>query len=154
MAPTYCHRKLPLFVTGPSRLPLLRFLCCLPFKSFHPPPSSPLPRLPLLRQRQVVVVDPVAFELVIPRGAGDIFATVLAPLDVRALAEHVGGHEGADVEAHAVVDVGVPTDRLLAERFPADEQVMRRRLFAKSVRFVPARISTSSSVPEDGWTLT
>lgn len=35
-------------------------------------------------------------------------------------------HEGADIEADAVVEVGVPADRLLGEGLPADEAVMGR----------------------------
>ena len=42
------------------------------------------------------------------------------------LAEHAGRHEGADVQPHAVVQVGVPADRLLGERLPADEDVVGR----------------------------
>ena len=39
------------------------------------------------------------------------------------------GHEGADVHPHAVVDVGVPADRLLVQRLPAHEDVVGRLAF-------------------------
>jgi hypothetical protein len=67
---------------------------------------------------------PVIIPDLAPRGAGRFFAAVFAPLDVRALAEHVGNHERADVQAHAVVQVRVPADGLLLQRLPADENVV------------------------------
>ena len=60
-------------------------------------------------------------------------AAVFFPFDVGFYAEEagaflaageVGGHEGADVHADAVVEVGVPADGLLRERFPANEEVV------------------------------
>ena len=52
-----------------------------------------------------------------------VFATVFVKgeveLEFLVVAQHLGGHERADVHAHAVVQVGVPADRL-----PADEDVV------------------------------
>lgn len=80
-----------------------------------------------------MVIDAVALEHREPRCAFHVLAAVLVPLDVelRALvvAQHAGGHPGADVEAHAVVEVGVPADGLLGERFPAHEDVKGRFAF-------------------------
>ncbi len=53
-------------------------------------------------------------------------APVLGPLDVGVLAEDARRHERADVEPDAVVEVGVPADRLLGEGLPADEDVVGR----------------------------
>ena len=61
-----------------------------------------------------------------PGRTGWILAAINTPLDVGVLAEDAGRHEGADVEADAVVEVGVPADRLLGERLPADEDVVGR----------------------------
>ena len=61
-----------------------------------------------------------------------LLAAVLAPVKVRPGAQDAGallaagivlGHEGADVQAHTVVDVRLPADGLLFERLPADENV-------------------------------
>ena len=65
-------------------------------------------------------------------GAFGFFAAVFVPFDVGLgaedtgsfFAEVLGGEEGADVEADAVVEVGVPADGLFVERFPADEEVV------------------------------
>jgi len=62
-------------------------------------------------KRQVMVVDPVALEQVIPGGGRHILAAVLVPFDVglvpqdpRAFLAHIrNGHERSDVKAHAVV---------------------------------------------------
>lgn len=67
---------------------------------------------------------PVIVPLLTPGRAGWVFATILAPLDVRALAEHVGLHERSDVQAHAVVQVGMPADGLLLQRLPTDKNVV------------------------------
>jgi hypothetical protein len=53
---------------------------------------------------------PVIIPLFAPGGAGRVLATIYAPLDGWPLAEHVGFHERADVQAHAVVQVGMPAD--------------------------------------------
>lgn len=65
-------------------------------------------------------------------GALGFFATVLIPFDVGLGSEEAGSffahifgdEEWADVEADAVVEVGVPADGLFRERFPADENVV------------------------------
>src|SRR5881396_2262610 len=49
---------------------------------------------------------------------------ILSPLDLGVLAEHLGHDEGANVHANAVVQVGLPADRLLVERFPAHEDIV------------------------------
>ena len=56
---------------------------------------------------------PVVVAFLAPGGAGRVFATVYAPLDVRPLAEHVGLHERTDVQAHPVVQIRVPTHWLV-----------------------------------------
>ena len=63
---------------------------------------------------------------VIARVAGWLLASVLGPFDVGRLAQDAGLDERADVHADAVVQVGVPADGLLVERFPAHEDVVRR----------------------------
>ena len=76
----------------------------------------------------MMVIDAVALELVEPGRALDVFAAVFVPGDVElgllVVAQHLGGHEGTDVEAHAVVEVGVPADGLLGELLPADKNVV------------------------------
>ncbi len=65
-------------------------------------------------------------------GALGFCATVFVPFDVglgakdasSAFAEVLGGEEGADVEADAVVEIGVPADGLGIERLPANEDVV------------------------------
>ena len=64
---------------------------------------------------------------------------VLVPLDVGLPSEdsgtgapalpQVGAHEGADVQADAVVEVRVPADGLGVERLPADKDTARRLAF-------------------------
>ena len=74
----------------------------------------------------MVFVDAVALFAVVfqaevvPGGGGDVGASVFFPVDVgfgaedagAFFAEVAGEHEGADVEADAVVEVGVPADGL------------------------------------------
>ena len=82
----------------------------------------------------MVVVDAVAVEDGVPGGAGDVGAAVFVPVDVGlpaqdagALLAYVGdGEEWADVEADAVVEVGVPAEGLLRQGLPADEDVVGR----------------------------
>jgi hypothetical protein len=65
----------------------------------------------------MVVVNALAIELVEPRSGLDIFATVFVPGDVElwlfVVAQYLCRHEGADVQADAVVQVWVPADGLL-----------------------------------------
>lgn len=81
--------------------------------------------------RRKLAVAPEPWELVL--GLVWFFAAILAPVDVGFGAEDagaflaagdVGGHEGANVQAHAVVDVWLPADGLFVEGFPADEDVV------------------------------
>src|SRR5208337_178495 len=51
-------------------------------------------------------------------------APVLGPFDVRVLAQDARHHEGADVESDALVEVGVPADRLFGEGLPAHKNVV------------------------------
>ena len=67
--------------------------------------------------------------------ANGFFPAVLSPANIRLGAQDAGtlppawdffSHEGADVEAHAVIDVRLPADGLLVDGFPADEDVEGR----------------------------
>jgi hypothetical protein len=69
-----------------------------------------------LRPREVQVV--VAF------GAVGVLAAVFFPVDGEFGAEDFRFYEWADVEADAVVEVGVPAYGLLVFRFPADVDVV------------------------------
>ena len=53
-------------------------------------------------------------------------AAVLVPVDRELGAEDAGGDERPDVEPDAVVEVGLPADRLLGQRLPADVDVEGR----------------------------
>src|SRR5439155_16714676 len=65
-----------------------------------------------------------------------LLAAVLVPLGLGFGAKDAGAsgpcskglcyHERTDVDPHAIVDVGLPADRLLAQRLPAHEEIMRR----------------------------
>ena len=59
-----------------------------------------------------------------PWRARCIFAAIHAPFDLRRFAEDASFDEGADVEADAVVQVGVPADGLFFEWLPPDEDVV------------------------------
>ena len=80
----------------------------------------------------MIVINPVTVKDREPGGGFYVFAPVFVPFDVGFVAKDsssffadVGeGEEGADVEAEAVVEVGVPADGLLVERFPADKDVV------------------------------
>ena len=81
-----------------------------------------------------MIVDPLSPEHPVPGRRRHILPPVLLPLELRPVAQHAGplladsrhAEPRADVEAHAVVEVGLPADRLLVERFPAHEDVVRR----------------------------
>src|SRR5271166_6044429 len=73
--------------------------------------------------------------LLVPHG---FLPTVLLPFNVGLGAQDAGaflasgdvlGEEGADVQAHAVVNVRMPPDGLVGERLPADEEVVGRLTF-------------------------
>ena len=76
----------------------------------------------------MMVIDAVAAEHLEPWRTFHVLATVLVPGDVElgllVVAQDLGGHEGADVQAHAVVEVGVPADGLLGQGLPAHEDVV------------------------------
>jgi len=55
---------------------------------------------------------------------------------VRALAEHIGSHEWSDVQSDAVIQVRVPSDRLLLQRFPTDKDVVGRFAFQDQLEAV------------------
>jgi len=84
-----------------------------------------------------VIVDPVALEEVIPGRGLHILAAIFFPVnlglfaqDARPLLFHVRhGHEGADVQTHAIVEVRVPADGLLFNRLPAHKDVVGRFAF-------------------------
>ena len=84
-----------------------------------------------------MIVDPVTLKECIPRSRLDIFSAIFAPINSRLIAQDAcafladvrDAHEGADVQAHAVVDVGIPADGLLVERLPADEDIVGRFAF-------------------------
>jgi hypothetical protein len=94
---------------------------------FHPPPS----RL-LLGDRIVPIIHPLSLEgTAIPEpgililGTFGFLASVLGPLDVRVLPQDSGVGKRPDIHPDTV-EVGIPADRLLGERLPADEYVVRR----------------------------
>lgn len=88
----------------------------------------------------MVVVDAVAHlaavlqAQLVPRCGRHITAPVLLPLNVWLVAQHactaladVGNRqEGTDVQAHPVVEIGVPADGLPFDRFPPHEDVIGR----------------------------
>ena len=85
----------------------------------------------------MVIIDAVAFKKVIPRGGFHILATIFVPFDIWFIPQNacaflfdIGhGHKGADVEAHAVVEVRVPADGLFFQWFPANKDVVGRFAF-------------------------
>ena len=84
-----------------------------------------------------MVIDTVAVEYVIPGRRFHVLAAIFFPFDVGlgrlVVAQDFGGQERADVEAYAVVEVGVPADGLLGEWFPAHEYVVGGFAFLGSV---------------------
>ncbi len=70
-----------------------------------------------------------------PMTARRVLAPIHAPLDVGLFAQHIGLYKGADVEPHAVVEVGIPAEGLLFERFPAHEDVVGRFAFQDQFEF-------------------
>ena len=79
-----------------------------------------------------MIVYPVTVKDREPGGGFNVFAPVFVPFYVGFVAEDSGpffadvgdGEEGADVEADAVVEVGVPADGLFFKWFPAHEDVV------------------------------
>ncbi len=82
----------------------------------------------------MVIVDSITAKVLIPGRGFDIFAAIFFPFDVGPLAQDAGAffahvrhaQEGADVEAHTVVEVGVPADGLFVPRLPAHKDVVGR----------------------------
>lgn len=85
-----------------------------------------------------MVVDAVALVFLVPGGGLYVFAAVFVPVDVGFVAEDAGvfladvggAQERADVEADAVVQVGVPADGLFFDWLPAHEDVAGGLAFA------------------------
>ncbi len=77
----------------------------------------------------MVVIAPFALEEVVPGRRGDILAAVDAILDVRHMGQDAGLDKELDVEAHAVVKIGIPAEWLPFERLPAHEYVVGRLAF-------------------------
>ena len=81
---------------------------------------------------------------VVPGGGFDVFAAVFVPFDVGFFAEDASAffadvgdaHEGAYVEADAVVEVAIPPNGLLFEGFPADEDVVGGFAFEDEFEFL------------------
>src|SRR5579859_1864231 len=53
-----------------------------------------------------------------------IGATILIPVDSKAIAEHTGLDKGTNVETHTIVEVGVPADGLFMQWLPADIDII------------------------------
>ena len=91
----------------------------------------------------MMIVNAVSAELMKPRRGFNVFAAVFVPFYVWFVAQHacvafanVGdGEKRADVHSHAIVEVGIPTDGLFFERFPADEDVVGRVAFENQFEF-------------------
>src|SRR5690606_688957 len=97
-----------------------------------------LPCGALLGQGQMVIIDTVAHlaavlqAKLVPGRGGYIAAAVFIPFDLGPVAQYAGPFlsdirdrkEGADVEAHTVVEIGVPADGLLLDGLPAHEDVV------------------------------
>ena len=84
--------------------------------------------------KRTVLPEPGKLRLVADR----FLAAVFFPMNVRLGAQdpsaflaagQILGHKWADIESHAVVDVRLPSDGLLLDRLPANENVERRLAF-------------------------
>jgi hypothetical protein len=65
-------------------------------------------------------------QIVVALGAVGVLAAIFFPVDGEPGAEDASGYERADVEADAIVEVGLPADGLLVEELPADVDVVGR----------------------------
>src|SRR5690606_22639361 len=97
-----------------------------------------LPCGTLLSQGQMMVIDAVTHlaavlqAKLIPGRGGDIAAAVFIPFDLGPVAQYAGPFlsnirdrkEGADVEAHTVVEIGGLADGLFLDGLPAHEDVV------------------------------
>jgi hypothetical protein len=72
----------------------------------------------------VVVLAALAVKQVLPGGGGHVLAAIDVVFDVRHVRQHAGLNQRTDVEARAVVEIGVPAQRLPVERLPAHEDVV------------------------------
>ena len=91
-------------------------------------PKNPC-ALPSCRRR--VIPEPGEFQF--GSQVSRFLAPILRPLDIRLPSQDAGAFlpplrisafmNGANIEPHTIVNVGVPTDRLVVERFPPDENV-------------------------------
>src|SRR5438445_383206 len=61
-----------------------------------------------------------------PGRAGRILAPIFAPVNTGSLTEYVSRAEGANVQAHAVIQIGLPANRLLLHWLPPHEDVIGR----------------------------
>src|SRR6266545_4351645 len=61
-----------------------------------------------------------------PGRAGRILAPILTPLNAGSLTENVSRDEGANVQAHAVIQIRLPANRLLLHRLPPHEDTVGR----------------------------
>lgn len=86
----------------------------------------------------MVVIDAVTPKHPEPRRALHVLAAVFVPGDVElglfVVAQHFRLHEGADVQAYAVVQVRVPADGLFGQALPAHKDVVRRFAFQNQLQ--------------------
>src|SRR5437016_251382 len=74
--------------------------------------------------------------VVVSHTAVGILAAIDAPLDVGFAAQDTSRHEGPDVQAHTVIEVGLPADRLLMHLLPAHVDVIRGLTFQNQLELV------------------
>ena len=80
-----------------------------------------------------MIIDPFTLEKMIPGSGFHVLAPVLAPFDVRLLEQDTGSsvshifnrHKRWGVQAHSVVQIRFPANRVLLQRLPAHEGVQR-----------------------------
>lgn len=81
----------------------------------------------------MMVVNAVTLKEVIPGGRFHVLAPILVPVDIGFVTQDSGplfadiwhAEEGANIEAHAVVKVRFPAERLLIQRLPAHKNIIR-----------------------------
>jgi hypothetical protein len=84
---------------------------------------------------QMVIINTVAFEQMIPWSGCHILSTIFGPFDVRLVSQNpstflfrlANSHERAIIEADPIIKVWIPVDGLLFNGLPSDENVMRSR---------------------------
>lgn len=82
------------------------------------------PRPSFLLDGQMVVIDSLTFEDLVPWSRLHIFATIFVPVDVWAFAQHVGFNKWTDVATHTIVQIWIPANGLLLNGLPTDEDVI------------------------------